>query len=284
MSPSEKVLRPVIISASRATDLPAFHGEWFVESLKAGHCLWTNPFNKAVFKVDFENARFVVFWSKNPEPFLRHLPELDARGLGYYFLFTLNDYEKEGFEPGVPPLEKRVETFKRLSDKLGPERVVWRFDPLIYSRALTPAVLAERIDRIAKRLSDHTKELITSFIDIARYRRARESLLGCHEASLEEIEATAALLQEGNSEWKLRLKTCAENHDLSAFGIERGSCVDASLIRRLRPDDQELLAHLASNAKDKGQRKDCLCAKSKDIGFYDSCAHGCLYCYAMRES
>ena len=110
---------PVIISASRATDIPAYFSTWFRNRLEAGYMRWTNPFNaNQVQYVSFSRTRVIVFWSKNPKPLLRYLPQIDEVGINYYFQFTLNDYEAEGLEPNVAPLSKRIEIFKRLSDKI----------------------------------------------------------------------------------------------------------------------------------------------------------------------
>ena len=129
-------IAPIIISASRATDIPAFYPEWFMHRLKEGYVKWINRFNGQSKYVSFEKTRAIVFWTKNPEPFMRYLPELDDTGIHYYFTFTLNDYEAEKLEPNVPELKKRIDTFRRLSEKIGKEMVVWRFDPLILTKRL----------------------------------------------------------------------------------------------------------------------------------------------------
>ena len=128
---------PVIVSASRSTDIPAFYSDWFMERLKAGYVKWFNPFNGVPLYVGFKKMRCIVFWSKNPRPMLVHLDALDAICPNYYFQFTLNDYDAERIEPRVPPLDERVETFKRLSERVGKDRVVWRFDPLILTDKLS---------------------------------------------------------------------------------------------------------------------------------------------------
>jgi hypothetical protein len=118
-------MAPVIISASRATDIPAFHHQWFFNRLAEGYCAWKNPFNQKKYYVSFENARAFVFWTKNPELFIARLDELDNRKLNYYFQFTLNDYANEGLEPSVPKLQARIETFKKLSTIIGKEGCKW---------------------------------------------------------------------------------------------------------------------------------------------------------------
>ena len=121
---------PVIISASRPTDIPAFYTKWFFNRLAKGYCAWYNPFNQQKMYVSFSKCKVIVFWTKNPKPIIPYLHILDEMGIHYYFQVTLNDYTKEGFEPNVPSVEKRIETFKNLSDTIGKEKVIWRFDPL----------------------------------------------------------------------------------------------------------------------------------------------------------
>ena len=156
----------MIISASRRTDIPAFYAEWFFRRLEAGYCAWVNPFNQKKMYVSFKNCRVVVFWSKNPEPILPYLHKLDERGIHYYFQFTLNDYEQEGFEPNVPELERRIETFRKLSGMIGKERVIWRFDPLIVTPSLSTDMLLARIERIGDSLKGCTEKLVFSFVDV----------------------------------------------------------------------------------------------------------------------
>ena len=172
----ETAIAPLIISASRATDIPAFYPDWFIRRLETGYCKWVNPFSGKPQYVSLTKARFVVFWSKNPAPMIPRLPVLDERRIGWYFQFTLNDYEQEGFEPNVPPLKERVETFQRLARKAGRERVVWRFDPLIRTAGLGPEELLEKIRRIGERIHPFTEKLVISFADIGGYAKVKRNL------------------------------------------------------------------------------------------------------------
>ena len=126
--------KPIIISASRSTDIPAFYAKWFFNRLAKGYCVWYNPFNQQPMYISFKNCKVVVFWTKNPEPIIPYLPELDKRGINYYFQVTLNDYMREGFEPNVPSVAKRIETFKKLSQLIGKEKVVTLFSFIYYLR------------------------------------------------------------------------------------------------------------------------------------------------------
>ena len=295
MESQKAVLEPVIISASRETDLPRFYADWFVGRLREGWCEWKNPFNGEVRKVSFDKTRMIVFWSKNPKPMLERLDEVESLGFRqYYFQFTLNDYVAEGLEPNVPGVDERIDTFRRLADRIGKERVIWRFDPLLLTDKISIDVLLERIAKIGRQLKGYTEKLVFSFIDIASYRKVQKNLagLGCREFSAEDQVKFAKALAELNGELGLELATCGELADLSAHGIRHNKCVDDELMMRLFHDDAALMDFIGAeydliegwqikkSKKDKGQRKACGCIVSKDIGMYNTCPHLCRYCYA----
>jgi len=289
---------PVIISASRATDIPAFHAAWFFERLAEGWLARRNPFNaREVQYISFAGTRLIVFWSKNPLPLLPYLERLDERGIHYYFQFTVNDYEREGLEPQVPPLDRRIEIFKTLAGMVGPARVIWRFDPLLLTDRISVELILKRIARLASRLAGYTEKLVVSFADIIGYRNVAAGLMRAgvtaREFTEDEMLQAAAGLAEIRQNYGLQVGTCAEKVELSGFGIEHNRCIDDRLIVRLFRDDPELMRFLGYSAdlfgdgsarymKDRGQRRDCGCIVSKDIGSYNSCAHGCVYCYANR--
>ena len=167
---------PLIISASRATDIPAFYTDWFFRRLEKGYVRWRNPFSGQDSYVSFGNTRFIVFWSKNPAPLLPQLSTLKERGIGCYIQYTLNDYETEGLEPNVPPLAQRIDTSRRLVDALGAGAVVWRFDPLILTDRIRIDTLLEKIARIANALAGYTEKLVFSFADIDSYKKVSRNL------------------------------------------------------------------------------------------------------------
>lgn len=307
---------PVIISASRSTDIPAFYAKWFFNRLAKGYCAWYNPFNQQKMYISFKNCKMVVFWTKNPKPIIPYLHELDERGIHYYFQVTLNDYVKERFEPNVSYVEDRVETFKHLSDMIGKERMIWRFDPLIITPNITPSELLDRIWRIGNMLKGYTDKLVFSFVDVKAYRKVqsnlvKETMLFTKE-NVENAEANYAQrieIVEGlqkmreawhNESWDIAMATCAEDIDLEAYGIEHNRCIDGELMKRIFVDDEELVYYLHTlkwperdmfgnlpqipvktrKVKDSGQRKVCGCMVSKDIGMYNTCRHFCVYCYA----
>lgn len=246
---------PVIVSASRSTDIPAFYADWFFERLKRGYSAWTNPFNGVTSYVAYEKTRFIVFWSKNPRPLLTHLDYLAERNIGCYVQYTLNDYEKEGLEKGVPPLAQRIDTFKKLVDRLGKGRVVWRFDPMILTDRISIDDLLDKVRNIGEQLKDYTEKLVFSFADIASYRKVKFNLekngvnyIEWDEASMNEF---ASRLSEMNRErgWNLALATCGERIDIEQYGIEHNRCVDDDLMIRFAYHDKELMDFLKVDIK-----------------------------------
>lgn len=308
----QSAVTPLVISASRATDIPAFHAEWFMNRLDAGYCVWENPFNaKQRQYISFEKSRAFVFWSKNPVALIPYLPKVIKRGYQFYFQYTLNDYDKFGLEPNLPRLEKRIELFKWLSDKIGRHRVIWRFDPIILGGGLTVENTLDRLYAIGREIAPYTEKLVFSFVDW--YKKTERGLgkidKNFHAPSNEEMVRLACGIVEVERALPnhLELATCAETLGLDSLGIKHNKCVDPDLLLRLCPDCVEFqkafsksarrvsqgslleipslsqVQVTAKSAKDSGQRQPCSCAPSKDIGAYNTCLHFCAYCYANQS-
>jgi hypothetical protein len=293
---------PFIISASRATDIPAFYADWFIERLKQGYVKWKNPFNGVPLYVSFKQTRLIVFWSKNPKPMLQHLDFLDKRNINYYFQYTLNDYDKEGIEKGVPKVTARIETFQKLADRIGKEKVIWRFDPLILTDTVGVEELLRKVENIGNQLQGYTDKFVFSFADIRQYKKVQTNLdkstTNYREFDEMQMHSFAAELQKLNQTWNYEIGTCAEPIPLEQYGIVHNKCIDDDLIIQLFPHDKQLMNFLGvkilppdmfnpepgiektRNNRDKGQRMFCECIASKDIGEYNTCPHQCEYCYA----
>lgn len=286
-------IAPWILSASRATDIPAFHADWFMNKLQVGQMQWKNPFNGRLQMISLENTRFIVFWSKHPQPFVKYLDLLDERGINYYFLYTMNDYEAEGYEPNLPPMEARIDTFRALSDKIGKEKVIWRFDPLILTDKVDVPALLGKAEAIGNALADYTEKLVFSFADIDNYKKVQNNLKREQIKYRDFDQVQQLLFAEGlanlNKSWQLKLAACCESQDFSALDIEVSSCVDDRLIRRIAGEDEAIMKFLGpperrAALKDRGQRAGCGCIASKDIGWYNTCPFLCSYCYANTST
>ncbi|MCC8095952.1 MAG: DUF1848 domain-containing protein [Tannerellaceae bacterium] len=307
-------IAPLILSASRATDIPAFHTPWLMNRLEKGYIKWENRFNPAApVYISLDKVRLIVFWTKDPRPLIYQLDKLEKRKIHSYFQYTLNHYEEEGFEPGLPALSERIKTFKKLSSAIGKEKVIWRFDPLLLTQHLTVDLLTERIRELGDELIHYTDKLVVSFADILTYRHVAGNMIrnsscftkeNIHQAEFteEEKHITAQKLRELVTGWKqlnpnFEIGTCAEEIALEAYGIRHNKCIDDELLIRLFPDDKELMDYIGyhpglfqqedtrtpqekSKLKDKNQRRLCGCIFSKDIGAYNTCGHACIYCYA----
>lgn len=309
---------PIIVSASRSTDIPAFYADWFFHRLKQGYSVWTNPFNGVSSYVSYQNTRFIVFWSKNPRPILEYIDFLKERNIGCYIQYTLNDYEAEKLEKGVPPLEQRIDTFKRLVDELGVGRVVWRFDPMILTDMISIDTLLDKVRNIGDQLKGYTEKLVFSYADITSYKKVKANLERNNipyrewdEGAMNDFAARLSAMNKDRN-WNYTLATCGEKIDIEKYGIVHNRCVDDDLMIRFSWNDSELMKFLnvdiqtlqpslfeepkipadavkisdtmygskRKNNHDKGQRQFCGCIVSKDIGQYNTCPHLCEYCYA----
>lgn len=263
----------MILSVSRRTDIPAFYSDWFFNRLKEGFVYVRNPMNvhqvsKIVLTPDVIDC--IVFWSKNPQPMLSRLDEL--KGYMYYFQFTINAYDK-GLEASVPKKDGVINTFKKLSEKIGPKRVIWRYDPILLTEHMDKAYHYRYFEEIARRLEGYTNTCVISFVDLYKKTQLNLKDSSAREPSVQEmLEMAAHLFIIANSHG-ITIQTCAEEIALETVGVKHGKCIDNVLI-------EDLLGVKLIVSKDPNQRKECGCVQSIDIGEYNTCAHGCKYCYA----
>jgi hypothetical protein len=273
----------MIVSASRRTDIPAFYSKWFLNRVRQGWCLVPNPFNRdQVSRVSLEAAEVeaFVFWTRDPRSLIGYLGELDDLGFHYYFLFTVTGYPR-GIEPGSPPIGLSIKTFQELSDRVGPQRVVWRYDPIVLSRLGGTGFHEHNFRRMAKALKGAAKRCVISFVKPYRKVRGRMETAAPGGADpvdfgSPEVRGLLSAVSESARENGLEVFSCASEQDFSEFGIRASRCIDADLLSNLFGID-------ISAPKDPFQRKECGCAASRDIGVYDTCLFGCSYCYATSS-
>ena len=251
--------------------------------IREGYLFVQNPFNAHKHsRVDLSSHQVdsIVFWTKNARPILQYLDELDQKGYKYYFQFTLTGYPKS-IEPSVPSIDASLSTFKDLSKKLGAERVIWRFDPIIISDISKEDFILRTFEKIAKQLHNYTKRVVISFADFYKKvtnnlnRLEKESNIKFYDVScnMEQINRISSYLSEIAHSNSMQIFSCAEKYELSQFGVKHGKCIDDDLIRKL-------FGIAIDVQKDKFQREECGCVQSQDIGQYNTCIHDCVYCYA----
>jgi DNA repair photolyase len=282
---TEKSIFPVILSAGRATDIAAFYSSWFMNGLKKKQFIKINPFNGVKYEIKLDQTELIIFWTKNPKPFLQQLNNLDSLYPNYYFQFSLNDYDKI-IEPGLQGIDERISTFISLSKKIGREKVIWRYDPLIYTDELTIDGLIEKLHKIAQNIKGYTDKFVFSFVDISNYKKVLRKIdqlkISLREFTEPEKIEFASKIKCFKEQYQLEISTCAEPGDFTKYGIDKNKCIDNKLIEKLFPENLNLMTYInqKENQKDKGQRKECGCIKSTDIGQYNTCLHHCVYCYA----
>ncbi len=267
----------MIVSASRRCDIPAHFSEWFYQRIAEKYALTRNPMNPVqVSRIDLspEVVDGIVFWSKNPEPMLMRLAEL--KEYTYYFQFTLNGYQPE-VEAALPSVEERLDTFLRLSDQIGRERVIWRYDPILLNEKYTVAWHQETFARIAGKIAADAGKCVISFLDMYTKIKKNMDILSIREPSHEEKLQLAKALSAIAGSYRLGMESCAEDIPLEQFGITHGRCIDDRLLERL-------LGCSLAVKKDKNQRLACGCAASVDLGTYNTCLNGCRYCYANYQT
>ncbi|ENG9289497.1 DUF1848 domain-containing protein [Vibrio cholerae] len=270
----------MIISASRRTDIPAFYTPWFMNRVREGFLLTRNPFNAHQIKrisLSPDDVDLFVFWTRNPHMLMRHLPELNQRGYQYYFQYTITGYPKT-LESNVPNPNKAIRTFIELSDLIGPEKIIWRYDPILLCNIVDINEHKRLFHKIAHLLAGKTKKVVISFADL--YAKTDRNLNKIEALNYTDIiQQPDTLLElvhhmhQIASSVDMEIESCAEEVDVSQAGVRHGKCIDDRLIKNV------FGIHLDSQ-KDSGQREACGCIKSIDIGSYNTCMHGCSYCYA----
>jgi DNA repair photolyase len=265
----------MIISASRRTDIPAFFGKWFMDQLKQGFVEITNPYNPNQIRkilLQPEDVKYIVFWTRNPQPFLKNIPLLHS--YSYYFLFTLTPYDQE-LEPGVPDKKVLIKTFQQLSGMIGNEKLIWRYDPIVFSETMDVDFHLKAFEKTIKALAPYTKKCIISFLTFYRKIIHKLQNRNIRKPAPEEMAVLMETLAAIAHSYNIEIRSCASEIPFEIYGVNPNRCIDNDLISRLT-------GRLLPYSKDKNQRNACGCHESVDIGTYNTCKYGCLYCYANK--
>lgn len=268
----------MILSVSRRTDIPNYYSQWFYNRIKEGFVYVRNPMNThQVSRIEItpDVVDCIVFWTKNPEPMMERLEELSA--YHYYFQFTLTGYGRD-MEPGIPhKREKMIPVFQALSDRIGKEKVIWRYDPIIFSQRYTPAYHLKAFEQIAMALKGFTEKCVISFVDEYAKNRKNMELLGAYEMDRYQLSEFAKKISQIAKRNGMDTGSCAESIDLAECGIKHNCCIDKELI-------EKTIGGRIKAGKDRNQRAECGCMESVEIGAYHTCKNGCKYCYANSSA
>lgn len=264
----------MILSASRRTDIPAYFSEWFINRIKEGFFCVRNPMNQlqvSRIPINPQVVDCIVFWTKDASPLIPHLDVL--ADCPYYFQYTVTGYGQD-VEPDVPDKkEVIIPSFRELANLIGPKRVIWRYDPIFFSDRYTPEYHLKAFRQIAESLHGYTEKCVVSLVDIYTKNAKNMTSLGVTDLPGDELRQFAGELAKIAGDNGIRVATCAEKIDLAELGIEHNCCIDKKLI-------EEITGVSLNVKKDGTQRGECGCVESIDIGSYNTCRHGCRYCYA----
>ncbi len=315
----------MILSVSRRTDIPCRYSEWFMNRIREGFAVVRNPFNAGQLSripMTPEVVDCIVFWTKDPQPLMPYLKELDSRGYRYYFQFTLTPYGK-ALEPGLRDKKEIIRTFRSLAEQIGSRRIIWRYDPVVLNGEMGIGYHKLAFRQLCLDLQGCMRSVTISFVDRYAGNRywqepgkpepagtsgkpgkpepagnlgiqgdtkpagdlgntenpgkseaGKKNLL--RDTAEAEMEELAAFFARTGAEYGLQVNACCEAKDLTAFGVGRASCIDRDVI-------EDILGGTVRLKPDKGQRKGCGCYESIDIGAYNTCPNGCIYCYANHS-
>lgn len=272
-----------IISASRRTDIPAFYSEWFMNRIRDGYVRWVNPFSRLVHRISLrpEDVMAFVLWSKNYAPLVPHMDELDARGYRMLFHFTINGLPRV-FEPRVPDAQKTIECAHALSERYGPDPVLWRYDPVLISSITDVQYHLDRFRELCAAMEGAVRRCYFSFtVFHNKVQRNATALHGETGIALHDLPPSdrieiANALADIASDHGIEMLSCCGDY-LAEGKIKKAHCTDAELLFRLYPDRTRRLVEAPT-------REGCGCCECTDIGAYDTCAHGCIYCYASSRA
>lgn len=282
----------MIISASYKTDIPTFYGEWFMNRLRAGYCRMVNPYGGQRYKISLkrEDVDGFVFWTKNIGPFLKYLSEIRDKGYPFIVQHSINGYPRE-LESRVINYAQTVEHMHVLVREYGPDVAIWRYDPIVFSSLTPPDWHLDNFVKLAQALAGATNEVVISFAQI--YRKTKRNMDAASQEFNFDWHDHETIMQEQGKAFALELfhiaikrgitlKVCSQAAFLTEGIVREARCVDAERLMKVA-EWFGLSSEKAIEAKLKGNRKECGCFESRDIGEYDTCPHGCVYCYAVQR-
>lgn len=265
----------MILSVSRRTDIPNYYSEWFFNRIEEGYLYVRNPMSsRQVSKISLSPDKIscIVFWTKNPKEMMKRLDELDNKYKNrYYFQFTINGYGKE-VEPNLPDIKERINTFQELSKKIGKDRVIWRYDPILLNKIYTIKYHINTFKDTAEKLRGYTNNVVINFIDLYEKTKRNTKNLNLEEISENKMVEIVEELKKIAKKNEMKIETCTDKIDLKDIGIDHATCINKDLIEQITNCELKV-------SKDK-QRNACECFKCDEVGKYNTCLNACKYCYA----
>jgi DNA repair photolyase len=264
----------MIINTGCRTDIPAYFSEWFFNRIKEGYVYVRNPYYKnqvMKYKLTPDVVDCLAFCTKNPGPMLPRIHEIDE--FRQFWFVTITPYGKE-IEPNVPNKEKVIEDFKKLSSTIGAEKIGWRYDPIFITNKYTLEKHIEDFEKMAAKLAGYTHDCVISFIDL--YEKTKRNFPGVKAVTNEERSTIAKEFVRIGKKYDIQIKTCVEGQELSKYGVDCSGCMTKPVI------EKAIGVRLKLHQK-KSTRGGCNCLLGNDIGEYNTCGHGCVYCYANYD-
>lgn len=263
----------MILNISGRTDIVAFYSEWLMNRLEAGFVDVRNPFNpKMVSRILMDDVDLLFFCTKNPIPILDKLKDIKKK---VYFHITLTPY-KEDIEPNLPDKKEIIEAIKKLSNIIGKDNIVIRYDPAFISDKYSLDYHIKSFDRLCILLDGYVSKILISFIDDYKNVRSNYGFLKYKKLTDSDYEKIGTSFYKSAKKHNIVVHTCNEEKDLTEYGFIREDCLSRELAFKLTGNIYKKLW----NAR---KSKFCRCVEMADIGVYNSCKHFCKYCYANYD-
>ncbi|MDE5678827.1 MAG: DUF1848 domain-containing protein [Lachnospiraceae bacterium] len=264
----------MILNTGSRTDIPAYYSDWFYNRIKAGYVLVRNPYypsqiTKYLLSPDVIDV--MVFCTKNPFPMLGRLSLLST--FDTFWFVTITPYGAE-IEPHVPPREQVIASFRQLSAEVGSRRMSWRYDPVLITEQYSIQYHIEQFQKMAEALSGYTEQCVISFIDL--YEKTKRNFRGIRSVTKQEQEILTDAFSQIAKENGLQIHLCCENKSLVRENVDADGCMSKAVF-------EKALGCRLEVPKKKTARRECSCLLGADIGAYNTCGHGCLYCYANYD-
>jgi len=274
--------KPKIISISRRTDIPAYYSDWLIHRMKIGYTVYPNPVSgKPVFiSLQPEHVKAIVFWTRNPIPLFKHLDFIDEN-YKHYMHITINGLPRL-LEHNNPSVDSIIEAVKKLSKRYGTEYVQWRFDPIILSTVTPEDFIIRRFEYIAAQLKSYVKNCYISFVNLYKKTEInfekveKRDRIRFKHPTIEQELSIIKIISSIAKGYGIKLHSCAKDHLSQIDNVQIAQCINVDLVNKITG------IPLKSYSLQKS-REGCHCINAPDIGYYDSCPHGCIYCYSNKS-